>query len=220
VHACWNSSALDTLQQLQSWNKPIAEIYQQIVAEIQERLVAVPYAALQREEQLQHAKEIQDPQWWPKMLAGHAAINLIEQMKNPFRVVTTSEEKVADQPFWAGGKWRMVERVRWWEQYESEIPVIIGHFWRLFDDQARRLSGAFGPDVFAGIGSHCWMGKHNNVYCVDYSVGQRHLERQQIDRQGYGGKLAALNYPQWTVTHDDGTIVNVGEPGIDSRTQN
>ena len=34
------------------------------------------------------------------------------------------EERVAAEPFWAGGKWRMVERVKWWENYDDEIPVI------------------------------------------------------------------------------------------------
>ena len=86
----------------------------------------------------------------------------------------------------------MVERARWWNNYTEQVPVIIGHFWRLFNADARRIAGMFGPDVFEGIPSHAWMGKQRNVYCVDYSVGQRHLERKQNTEDEFHGKLAAL----------------------------
>jgi hypothetical protein len=134
-------------------------------------------------------------------------------MNNPLRVLTTSEEVPVGTPFWAGGKWRMAQRSRWWDHYEQRVPVIIGHFWRLFDADARRVAGMFGPDVFEGIPSHAWMGQQRNVYCVDYSVGQRHLERRESAAEGFHGKLAALRYPEWEVVHDDGSAVAIGPPG-------
>ena len=82
--------------------------------------------------------------------------------------------QIAERPFYAMGHWRMADRSRWWEKYDDDIPVVIGHFWRRFDDAAERISGVFGRDVFEGIPSHAWMGKKKNVYCVDYSVGQLH----------------------------------------------
>jgi len=136
-------------------------------------------------------------------------------MGNPLRVLTTSEEQVAAVPFFAGGKWRMTERARWWEHYQDSVPVVIGHFWRMFDDDARRITGMFGADVFEGTSSHEWMGCRRNVYCVDYSVGQRYLERRHDSEGEFHGKLAALRYPEWEVVHDDGTRVKIGAPGQD-----
>ena len=129
-------------------------------------------------------------------------------------MLTTSEEQVAAAPFWAGGKWRMTERARWWDHYTDRVPVIIGHFWRMFDNEARRITGMFGADVFEGVASHEWMGLNRNVYCVDYSVGQRHLERREPGHGTFRGKLAALRYPDWEVLHDDGAVVAIGEPGL------
>ena len=60
-----------------------------------------------------------------------------------------------------------------------------------------------------------WMGQRRNVYCVDYSVGQRHLERRERGQaqDEFHGKLAALRYPEWEVVHDDGSMVAIGAPG-------
>ena len=51
------------------------------------------------------------------------------------------------------------------------------------------------------------------MYCVDYSVGQRHLERRDASLGEFHGKLAALRYPEWEVVHDDGSVVAIGPPG-------
>ena len=51
--------------------------------------------------------------------------------------------------------------------------------------------------------------KRKNVYCVDYSVGQLHKEREVKPDEEYHGKLAALRYPEWEVHHDDGTVIPI-----------
>jgi hypothetical protein len=45
-------------------------------------------------------------------------------------VLCTGVERAAGAPFFAGGKWRFVERVAWWNQYTEDVPVIVGHYWR------------------------------------------------------------------------------------------
>lgn len=214
VHACWNPAAVQRLRQLQQSELTARQLYEQIDRNIHRELEASPAVMLKRQEVAQYVDQIVDPNWAARLLPGHAEVDLAVQMKNPFRVLTTSEEKVADKPFWAGGKWRMAERTRWWDHYEELTPVVIGHFWRLFDRDARRITGMFGPDVFEGIPSHAWMGKKRNVYCVDYSVGQRHLERRKDTASNFHGKLAALRYPEWEVMHDDGSSIPIGPPGL------
>jgi hypothetical protein len=142
------------------------------------------------------------------LLPAHAEAEVISQMANPIRVITTGAVQVAAKPFFAMGTWRMADRSRWWDAYDDDIPVVIGHFWRRFDSAVERISGVFGKDVFEGIPSHAWMGVKKNVYCVDYSVGQLHMERQ-LGSGGdeFHGKLAALRYPEWEVHHDDGTVI-------------
>lgn len=214
VHACWNTPAVQFLQQAQHSKLTVGQFYQQIETDIYNKLEAGPKSELKRREMAQYGDQIIDPDWTAQLLPGHAEVDLALQMNNPLRVLTTSEEKVADKPFWAGGKWRMAERTRWWDHYAEQTPVVIGHFWRLFNNDARRITGMFGPDVFEGTPSHAWMGKNRNVYCVDYSVGQRHLERRQEKPADFHGKLAALRYPEWEVMHDDGSVIPIGSPGL------
>jgi hypothetical protein len=51
-------------------------------------------------------------------------------MGNPVRAITSGVERLASAPFWSSGKWRMCDRVKWWNEYEEDIPVIVGHYWR------------------------------------------------------------------------------------------
>ena len=90
----------------------------------------------------------------------------------------------------------MVRRVKWWNQYREETPVIFGHYWRNFGTPDLAGVGKFGPDLFEGIEAHHWMGPRGNVYCVDFSVGMRASEHG-------GGHLAAVRFPEWTVVHDE-----------------
>lgn len=213
VHACWDGNAVAALDQLWTAGADIGELYRDIEARIVEELAHTPVAEAKLRELERHGEDITDPDWGARLLPAHAEVDMALQMGNPLRVLTTSEEKIAGVPFFAGGKWRMTERARWWEAYADPVPVVIGHFWRLFNDDARRITGMFGADVFEGTASHEWMGRRRNVYCVDYSVGQRYLERQRESRDEFHGKLAALRYPEWEVIHDDGTRVSIGEPG-------
>lgn len=213
VHACWNEGAIAALQQLQKSGMDIGQMYRATEARIVAELATERAAETKLREVQKYSSRIVDPAWSAVVLPGHAAVDMALQLNNPLRMVTTSEEQIVATPFWAAGKWRMTERARWWEQYADEVPVVIGHFWRMFDGDARRITGMFGADVFEGIPSHAWMGLQRNVYCVDYSVGQRHLERREDESEAFHGKLAALRFPEWEVVHDDGTVVAIGAPG-------
>lgn len=212
VHACWDTDSMTALRSLPEGETDIGALYRQIEDDIVDSLAELPVAEQKLRELAQFGDNIADRQWSARLLPAHADVDIALQMRNPLRVLTTSAEKIAAKPFWAGGKWRMTERSRWWESYTDDVPVVIGHFWRLFDGDARRITGMFGADVFEGIAPHEWMGCNRNVYCVDYAVGQRHLERRE-QRDEFHGKLAAMRFPEWEVVHDDGSVVSIGEPG-------
>jgi len=209
VHACWSSSAISRIDRDTRGDMQIVDLYQHYQRDVQRLLNQAELAHMVAEEKMFYGVALEDPRWSAEVLPAHAEAEIIAQNGNPIRVLTTGPVQAARKPFYAMGTWRMADRRRWWEDYDDSIPVIIGHFWRRFDDAAERISGVFGRDVFEGIPSHAWMGRRKNVYCVDYSVGQRHKERQVSGKTEFKGKLAALRYPEWQVVHDDGTTIDL-----------
>ena len=209
VHACWSRSAISRIDRDLHDGMHIVDLYQRYQGDVERLLNRAELAHMVAEEKMFYGVALDDPNWSAEVLPAHAEAEIIAQNGNPIRVLTTGPVQAARRPFYAMGAWRMADRRRWWDDYDDSIPVIIGHFWRRFDDAAERISGVFGRDVFEGIPSHAWMGKRKNVYCVDYSVGQRHKERQIAGEKEFKGKLAALRFPEWQVVHDDGTTIDL-----------
>ena len=57
-------------------------------------------------------------------------------------------ERKGAVPFYASGKWRFVQRVRWWDEYDEPTPVVIGHCWRRPNKIDRDALGKGDPDLF------------------------------------------------------------------------
>jgi hypothetical protein len=140
----------------------------------------------------------------PPFLEAHAQFESSKQMVNPLKVLTSGVERKGTVPFYASGKWRFVERVQWWEEYEDSIPVVIGHYWRRLHRIDRSALGKSDPDLFDNTAPLAWHGKHHNVFCVDFSAGGRWVERKAGTALGQDFKLAALRWPERIVYFDDG----------------
>jgi hypothetical protein len=209
AHACWHSPSIARIRRDMVLGCTVTDLYKEYELDVRKKLLDAELAHLVDEETMFYGIALDDPDWSAEVLPAHAEAETIAQNGNPIRVLTTGPVEVAKNPFYAMGHWRMANRCRWWDEYDDQVPVIIGHFWRQFDDAAERISGVFGRDVFEGIPSHAWMGKHKNVYCVDYSVGQRHREREKQNESQFQGKLAALRFPEWQVCHDDGSQIDL-----------
>ncbi len=219
VHACWDDEAVDALhgvQQRVDLAKPGT------VSSIHDEFEVASLALVDHDELLQAALTVERLQfdmgvkvsdWDPIPLPAHSAAELAVQHANPMTVLTAGLARSATLPYFGAGRWRFTERTPWWNSYRGSAPVVIGHFWREFGALEGERFGVFGQDVLAGVASHDWMGLCRNVYCVDYSVGKRHLSRSSA--QSNDGKLAAIRFPEWEVVHDDGTVVSIGPPGID-----
>jgi len=212
VHACWNDAALATLRAREPDGAGARELYDEYADRLAQRWRAGAMADSLAAEWRDYGKCLRDPDWAPVLLTATGQMDAEYQMNNPVCVVTSGEERPTTEPFWAGGRWRMVERVRWWETYDDDPAVIVGHYWRRFSQARTVYADKFGPDLFAGVAPHQWMGPRRNVYCVDFSVGGRYAQRAG-DAPTHHCSLAAVRVPEWQVMHDDSQTWEIGPPG-------
>jgi hypothetical protein len=129
-------------------------------------------------------------------LAAVAAVDAARQRGNPVKLITSGAEvEVAPgKHFFVGGKWRFVTRDAWWRR-PVDRPTVVGHYWR------RRSAAISGKlDLW---GEHAPLGWAGDVFCVDYSVGRRFLERFRGRTRDFDGGLAALRFPEQTLVFDD-----------------
>ncbi|RMX06433.1 metallophosphoesterase [Corticibacter populi] len=158
--------------------------------------------------------DLEDGAEHPPLLPAHGERELLKQMRNPLKVLTTGVEQAAAAPFYAGGKWRFTERVAWWNAYDEATPVVIGHYWRRFVLPASQpvpgtgmsMTGNTEAALFAGLPGTRWHGKRHNVFCVDFSVGARWSERLRgITNPAQSQMhLAAMRWPERTLVLDNG----------------
>lgn len=208
VHACWHQEAIATVRRVR--DAGALALYRR-----QARALVTRWAAPARREQLQAelgTVDLQDMSVEPPFLPLHARRDSEHQCENAVTVLTSGRERETRQPFWAGGRWRMVERLKWWNHYEDAVPVVIGHFWRRFDSRDTALAGKYGPDLFAGHGPDEWLGARRNVYCIDFSVGARPSQRAAGQPEDIV-QLSALRVPEWQVVHDLAVPWQLSRPG-------
>jgi Calcineurin-like phosphoesterase len=118
------------------------------------------------------------------------------QARNPVKLLTSGREipVAPGKHFFAGGKWRFVQRDAWWRG-PVDKPTVVGHYWR------RRGAPIFDKvDAWAAMEPFAWSG---NVFCVDYSVGRRYAERAFGAKGRFNGGLGALLWPEQRVVFDD-----------------
>ena len=142
-------------------------------------------------------------------------IALLEQNGNPVKVATSGLEGPAAQRYFAGGRWRTVERVKWWEREPPPAGrlYVVGHYWRRFMGEVRAGYEDFtpsGPDMFAGYRPEQLLGATKRVMCVDYAVGVRYEERGKALPDGaLGTNLGALRLPERELRLADGRVLPV-----------
>lgn len=142
---------------------------------------------------------LEDGQQRPPFLQAHCDNELNKATFNPLKVLTCGLERKARQPFFAGNKWRFVERVAWWDDYTHATPVVVGHYWRSTLPSQPTQEG-----LFCSVPPLAWHGQRGNVFCVDYSVGAR-AQARTFNRPHSHMMLAALRWPERTVMFDDGS---------------
>lgn len=192
VHACWDADAARLLPE-EAAVAPLASAWQrQIDGELE--------ASGLRERALEERREfafLKDQHVVPtRHLAAVAAYDAAKQSGNPVKLLTSGAEvEVAPgQHFFVGGKWRFVTRDAWWRR-PVDRPTVVGHYWR------RRGAPIAGKvDIWDDVPTFGWSG---DVFCVDYSVGRRFLERFSGRTADFIGGLAAMRWPERQVVFDD-----------------
>lgn len=204
VHACWSNEAIVAV------GLAIEDVS---YAEAHEAFHALTKAMLRRSGvDKAAAKELQSHRHalWRRdarvpLLPAYAEQAKTQQNENPVKVLTSGLEWPADSPVWAGGRWRMTHRSRWWKEYVERVPVIVGHYWRR---DARAEPQEVTGDWDYPLGDYepySWMGPRRNVFCVDYSVGGRYLERSRgRTSPPFQTRLAAMRWPERVLVFDDG----------------
>lgn len=203
VHAAWRPAAIAAARRLPAgglvrayddWEDQAREQARQ--SHLDERMAA----------ELAHwGGDLESPAQTPPFMPAHAENELNKQMLNPLKVLTSGVERLAAAPFFAGGKWRFVERVAWWNEGDQTTPVVVGHYWRRRFPQPRPAGAAPDEDLFHNVPPLAWMGPRGRVFCVDYSVGARWRSRRHGQPALQSFKLAALQWPERTLVFDDGS---------------
>jgi hypothetical protein len=205
VHAAWHVPSLERLgaarvdMQLGQWFEQL-----DAAAEAAQEASGLRAAACAEKTAWRH--HLDDPVAAVPMLQAVGCSEEARQMDNPLCVLTSGVERCTQMPFFASGQWRFTERVRWWDAYENDTPVVVGHYWRQFLPLDRTQLDKAGPDLFEGTPAQAWMGARGNVFCVDFSAGGRWQER----RAGCNGartRLAALRWPERDLVLDSGEVL-------------
>ncbi len=197
VHACWHSNAVGRLPH----EGDVAQLGKAWAMELHQEHEASGLWEAELAERTEFAdlKRMDVPP--TRDLPNHAQAAEERQSQHPIKVLTSGREVRIpfSDIFFVGGKWRFVKRFNWWEHYDEEPAVVVGHYWRRRENA--EIQGK--PDGWFTEKFTDWCGPRKNVFCVDYSVGRRFIERARGKSSGFGGGLAALRWPDRVLVFDD-----------------
>jgi hypothetical protein len=201
VHACWSPREVAACRAAPG---PLMAAYRLFDASGIESPRGKRLHDAHHAERAAHHDLLRDKDHEPPFLHAVAEYDEFYQDSNPVRVMTSGIERAARIPFFAGGKWRFVERVPWWKNYD-ETPVVFGHYWRWWNPASHAHYSKGEPDLFVDeppVGWHRNYAGREVALCIDYSVGARYKERKQGRGASFHARLAALRWPERDVVFD------------------
>jgi hypothetical protein len=203
VHAAW---VPESVAAVESERGTFMDVYRRYAARTEQQLAA---------DGLAQRASAERERWKEALKNRHARVDLLPalgefdarfQMGNPVRVLTSGVERLATKPFWSSARWRMCDRVPWWQEYAEESAVVIGHYWRQLRPITESDHASSKPDLFAGTGPLDWLGPRRNVYCVDFSVGARYEERKG-GATDFETMLCAMRWPERELWGENGVVI-------------
>jgi Calcineurin-like phosphoesterase len=208
VHAAWIPEKIAAARTLPAGS--LRAHYDELEQAAEHHALASTLGARMQAEAADWGHGLEDRDRQPPFLHAHAEHDANKQMMNPLKVLTSGAERKGREPFFAGGRWRFAERLAWWDTYTDDVPVVVGHYWRRTGAVDRLEVGKGDADLFDTISPCAWHGQRGNVFCVDFSVGGRWVERKK-NSDGRANlpsafRLAALRWPEQTLQFDDGEV--------------
>ncbi|SAY51736.1 metallophosphoesterase [Neisseria weaveri] len=199
VHAAWLPDSLAVLEQANGEN--LVGQYRRYDAELVEKLQTASWFPNYLQEQKQYAEACEDARTPPPPMPATTRYEFERSHLHPIRALTSGVEHIAKQPFYASGRWRFTARCAWWHDYTDNIPLFIGHYWRTWQPvpPSPHRENLMPPE------GNAWLGTHQNVFCLDYSVGARWRDRKNgtpPHRSIF--RLAALRWPEQVLVFDNG----------------
>lgn len=195
VHACWQEG---TIELLRGVTLPTSKAYPVFEDAVDEAL---------RRSGILERRDRELAEWGALLVDGAATVPMLHnlaqsdsqrQSDHPLRAATSGLERPVSAPFYVSGKWRMNQRVAWWQEYDDEPAVVFGHYWRWPVGPDEATARTRGPNLFAGTGHLERLGPRKNAMCIDWGVGGRSTERQD-GVWPHVGKLGALRWPEWEI---------------------
>lgn len=203
VHACWDDERIEELR-LEQGSGSAVELYRVYGQRSDDRSRSLGRLDAAQAELERYGPQLRDAAASVPMLEASAQRDLDYQMSNPIRVLTSGVERRARAPFFAGGKWRMLERGDWWAEYRVTVPVIFGHYWRWPSHDLGERFGRIAEDPFPDRAPHEWAGAVDSAFCVDFCVGARGFERRGWPGEPFRSRLGAVRWPERELVYDDG----------------
>lgn len=212
VHAVWHEPSLAAVRQLP--HTDLRRAYDDWEALADEHARRSGLACRMAAELAAWGHDLEAAEHTPPLLPAHAEHETNKQVMNPLKILTSGLEQPAARPFYAGGKWRFVERLPWWRHVTAGPAVVVGHYWRRARPIGADLQAKGYLDLFGGAPPDAWLGPAGQVFCVDFSVGGRWIERRAGEPVGQEFKLAALRWPEAELMFDDGSRLRTfpGQP--------
>jgi len=203
VHAAWHAESLASLRRTLP-GRSVLEVYREHATASERWAESTHLRTGAKQEYVDWGRHLADESIQVPLLAAIGALDEQFQMSNPVRVPTSGVERVAAEPFFASGKWRMVDRVPWWNDYADDVAVIFGHYWRWSRTGGAEQFSRGERNLFAGVAHNEWLGPRRNAFCVDFSVGVRYRERIHNPGRPFLGRLGAVRWPERELVYDDG----------------
>lgn len=201
VHAAWDTKKIDQIRGYHTGQ--IKRLHDEWERQVQAEAERTGLLDRYRAEKQRWREEMEDAANPPPFLHAIAEYETLQHTFSPFKVLTSGVEAPAKHPFFSGNRWRYSDRLPWWNDYSDRVPVVIGHYWRLFNPKPDQPQSRYSL-LFKDVESASWHGKHNNVFCVDYSVGARWRNRKENLKTTARFKLAALQWPEKQLVFDSG----------------
>ena len=203
VHAAWLEDSIEQVRGL-SPDLTAAQWYNHFDANVHQLVNHLPWYQQYLQEHAAYEAFLGDEDLYPPLLGGYTQFDLSRWQKNPVRALLSGTEEEVTMPFYSGARWRFTGRSAWWRQYQDDVPVVIGHYWRLWQkksDPKHRHAGLMPPD------GKQWFGAKKNVYCVDFSIGARWRDRRLgVTAEASQYHLAALRWPEQTIMLETGEV--------------